>query len=228
MPAPRSTPIGELMTTPPVVVDQGMWFTELVRRMDEHDIGCLPVIDRSGRVMGVVTDADLLLKACREWLERRGRGLREPASRQLERIKAAGAVARDLMTAPALTAPPTMPARDALLLLRRQGVKHLVVVSRAGAPLGVLSRRDLLVPLCRHDGEIRADVDDVADRVLRGRRSGVELDVDDGVVTARGTNSDDRLHARLLDELGLVEGVVAVRPDPVPIPAMVDVREVVS
>jgi CBS domain-containing protein len=223
--APRGTPIGELMTTPPVVAYEGTWFSELVRAMAEKEVGCLPIVDRQERLVGVVTDADLLLRACRPWLEERERGPHESASRRLDRIRAGGVVARDLMTSPALTAPPSMRARDALELLRRHGVKHLIVEGKGGAALGVLSRRDLLVPLCRHDDEIRADVADAADRVLRVRRAGVMLDVDDGAVRVSGPLPGP-LRARLVEELGAVEGVVAVRVEPLGAPVMADVREV--
>lgn len=208
----RGTPVAELMSRPAVTVIERTWFRELVRLMDERGIGCLPVMSAQGELEGVVTDGDLLLKACRAWVERRPTD-HEPAHRRVERARAAGLTARDLMSTPAVTIAPTAVAAEAAALLREREIKHLVVVESDGAPVGVLSRRDLLIPLCRGDEQIEAELTDLADRTLRAHRGRIHIEIHDGVVGISGHPAGDPAMARFMEQAAAVEGVVGIRAD---------------
>ena len=52
----------DLMTTPVVTVEPATPFKEIVARLAEHRVSAVPVVDDDGRVLGVVSEADLLLK----------------------------------------------------------------------------------------------------------------------------------------------------------------------
>ena len=74
---------------PPVVAPRDMWFREMVRLTRDRDTDCLAIADAGGRLVGVVTEEDLLLKLLRQWLEAR-RAESESPARLTEKRKAAG------------------------------------------------------------------------------------------------------------------------------------------
>jgi CBS-domain-containing membrane protein len=91
--------VRDVMTTEVVAVEAWTPFKEIVARLAEHRISAVPVLDADGRVLGVVTEADLLLKQ-----EHPDPEVDVPLAwsrrRRLERKKAAAVVAGKLMTTP--------------------------------------------------------------------------------------------------------------------------------
>jgi CBS domain-containing protein len=118
-----------VMTTEVVAVEAWTPFKEIVARLAEHRISAVPVLDNDRRVLGVVTEADLLLKQ-----EHSDPELDIPLAwskhRRLEREKADAVVAGRLMTTPAVTIPPTASVTDAARRLHAAGVKRLPVSTR--------------------------------------------------------------------------------------------------
>lgn len=192
------------------VAPQDMWFREMVRLIRDRSTDCLAVVDARGRLVGVVTEEDLLLKLMRRWLESRA-AESESRARRAERRKAAGATAREVMTEPVLTADPALPATEAARLMRDRNVRHLLVVDRDGRPAGVVHRADLLAPLLRPDEEIRQDVEDLLARRLRARADAVSVHVENGVVVLERNRAVDLLLQDLLRDVEGVEGVLAAR-----------------
>lgn len=168
------------------------------------------MVDAQGRVVGVVSEADLLLRAAREVVEDR-HWHESPAQRET-RAKAAGRIARDLMTSPAVTVAPSTPVAEAARRLHEHGIKRLPVVDPDGRPVGILSRGDLIRVFLREDAELRREiVERVLLRMLAAHPEAVQVAVADGVVTLAGElplRSDVELLERLAAE---VPGVVAVR-----------------
>jgi CBS domain-containing protein len=128
-------------------------FKEIAARLAQHRIGAAPVVD-ADRVLGIITEADLLLKQEHPdakadfpliWTRRRRR----------ERAKAAAAVAGKLMTAPAATVSPTATVTEAAWRMHTAGVKRLPAVDETGQLLGIVNRADLLKVLTRRDDTIR-------------------------------------------------------------------------
>jgi CBS-domain-containing membrane protein len=114
-------------------------------------------MDDFGHVLGVVSEADLLHKveAAGETAERR---IFEGRRRHTTRVKASGTLARDLMSAPAVTAMADTTVAAAARLMDADGVKRLPVVDELGRLIGIVSRADLLRVYLRPDGAIRRDV----------------------------------------------------------------------
>jgi CBS-domain-containing membrane protein len=117
-------------------------------------------------VLGVVTEADLLLKQEHPNLE-----LDVPLTwsrrRRLEREKAAAIVAAQLMTAPAVTVAPTATVTEAARRMHTVGVKRLPVVDDAGRLVGIVSRADLLKVYTRSDDAIWREISPA--RLRRGQ-----------------------------------------------------------
>ena len=178
--------VRDVMTREVVTVGEQTAFKEMAATMAERRVSALPVLDDEGRVAGIVSEADLLLKE--EFPEgSTSRRLFQGRRRRLERAKAAGATAAELMTAPAVTVGPDATVTEAARLLHRHGIKRMPVVDPAGPLLGIVSRADLLKVFLRDDAEIAQEVrQDVLARALWVNPDTVTVQVRDGVVTLSG------------------------------------------
>jgi CBS domain-containing protein len=202
--------VRDVMTTEVVAVETWTPFKEIVARLAEHRISAVPVLDADGRVLGVVTEADLLLKQ-----EHPDPELDVPLAwsrrRRLEREKAAAVVAGELMTTPAVTVAPTATITEAARRMHTTGVKRLPVVDDAGRLVGIVSRADLLKVYIRADEAIwREIMDDVIVRDFMMDPSRFFIDVDDGVVVLQGRVERRSLIPYLVRAVHHVEGVVRV------------------
>lgn len=203
-------PVAELMTGQAIIVGASTWFKELARLMVESDSRCILITGRRGELTGIVTDADLLLKACRREIEGRP-AANETRNRRADRRRAGALRAEDLMSSPVVTVSPTADALEAAELMLRHRVRQLVVALRRGQPMGVLSRRDLLRSLIRDDEKVDADLHDLLSHDLRSRANQVDISVDDGMVTVVDRLHDPRALAPFLRDATRVEGATAVR-----------------
>jgi CBS-domain-containing membrane protein len=204
-----STLVRDVMR-PPVVVPRGMWFRGLVRALRDRGAELLLVVDAGGRVVGVVTEEDLLLKLARRWIEERS-DLPESASRRTERRKAAAVTAGELMSEPVVSTSPADRAVDAARLMRLRRVRHLAVLDPNGWPLGVVERDDLLGLILRNDSEIAQDVEDVLALDLRRDTGPIRVRACDGVVELRFTRAPDAALEAMVARVRDIEGVLAVR-----------------
>ncbi len=204
-----SATVRDVMSSRVVSVRAEASFREMADMLHSSRFSGFPVLDRSGRVVGVVSEADLLVKAAVQ-----AEGTSWPAALRhvREDDKALGVTARDLMTAPAITIGPDAPVADAARLMYDRKVKRLPVVSQAGHLLGIISRVDVLTVVSRPDDDIRAEI---AHRVLpefaAGRPADFDVAVREGIVTVSGPAQDERVRRALAGEIRHVRGVVAVR-----------------
>jgi len=207
--AVKTTTVQGVMTTSVVAVREDADFKEMVTAMRSRRIGAFPVIDAAGRVIGVVSEADLLVK---EATPAPPPGLVRLAWMLTERSKAAGVTAAEVMTKPAVTIREDAPAAEAARVMQSRRVKQLPVVDDDGRLRGIVSRADVLSVFERPDGEIR-------DEVVKGiivAEFGLDpellaVTVRSGVVTVTGS-VDRRADALgLLGAIRHAEGVVGVR-----------------
>ena len=172
-------------------------------------ISAFPVIDKSNRVIGVVSEADLLVK---EAVQATGTSFVAALRHIREEDKAEGVTAGDLMTRPAITISPDASVPEAARIMYDRRVKRLPVVNAAGHLLGIVSRADVLAVFNRPDEEIR---DEILHRVLPAaavsKRAEFEVTVRDGIVTISGPAQSEQTARNLLDAARHVQGVVAVR-----------------
>jgi CBS-domain-containing membrane protein len=178
--------VREVMTHDVVTVDEHAPFKDVAALITERRVSAVPVLDREGRVLGIVSEADLLLKE--EFPEgSASRRLFQGRRQRIDRAKAAGDTAAELMTAPAVTVGPDASVAEAARLLDRHGIKRLPVVDPAGPLLGIVSRADLLKVFLRPDADIAADVRlQVLMLGMWMDPDTVVVDVRDGVVTLTG------------------------------------------
>jgi CBS domain-containing protein len=202
--------VRDVMTADVATVGEQTPYREIVDILAERRISAVPVVDDFRHVVGVVSEADLLhkIEMAGEAQERR---VFEGRRRRAARVKATGAVARDLMTTPAVTVVADTPLAAAARLIESEDVKRLPVVDDLGRLVGIVSRADLLQVYLRSDEEIRHDVvEEVLRRVLWIEPGLVRVEVTDGVVKLVG-QLDRRSTAMLAARLAhAVAGVVEV------------------
>ncbi|MCK1819759.1 CBS domain-containing protein [Streptomyces sp. XM83C] len=201
--------VRDVMTHAVVTVSPDTAFKDIVRSLHEGRVSALPVVDGSGRVIGVVSEADLLPK---EEFHDADPDRRTQARRLADLAKAGSVSARDLMTSPALTVAPEAPLARAARTMARGRVKRLPVVDGDGRPVGIVSRADLLKVFLRDDAEIAGRIRrEVVAFLFPGAESDVAVDVTDGVVRLRGRIRDRSLVPVAARLARAVEGVVDVR-----------------
>lgn len=206
----RGPTVESVMTTEVVTAAPDTPFKEIVRLLDEHRIGALPVVDTRGVPVGVVSEADLVAK------EEYAGGTEEPglfagSARRQRWHKAHARTAGDLMTRPAVTIAAGASVAAAARLLADSKVRRLFVVARDGTLVGVVSRRDLLSLFLRTDEQIRDDIArEVLARTLWADPNSITIEVADGVVTLAG-RFDRRSEAEIATKLTAARpGVVGV------------------
>lgn len=175
--------VADVMTRTVVVVAGSAPFKEVVRAMREYHVSALPVTDPDGLVMGVVSEADLMLREDPSVLESH---FFEGHTRREERRKAEASIARDLMTTPAVTIGPQAPIAEAARLMHERAIKRLPVIDLEGRIVGVVSRVDLLAEFLRDDGDIETEVIRVLADDLAITPGQILSFVDDGVVHLEG------------------------------------------
>jgi CBS domain-containing protein len=175
--------VADVMTRTVVVVAGSAPFKEVVRAMREYHVSALPVTDPDGLVIGVVSEADLMLREDPSVLESH---FFEGHTRREERRKAEASIARDLMTTPAVTIGPQAPIADGARLMHERAIKRLPVIDLEGRIVGVVSRVDLLAEFLRDDGDIETEVIRVLADDLAITPGQILSSVDDGVVHLEG------------------------------------------
>jgi CBS domain-containing protein len=200
--------VGDVMTRDVVCVTPETGYQAIADLLVRRSVSAVPVVDPDRRVLGVVSEADLLAK-----LEYADRVPRHPlAVRRLraEWSRAAGDTARDLMSSPPVTIRADATVSRAARLLDAARVKRLPVLDPDGRLVGVVSRRDLVRLYARTDDEIRASVaGDVID-ALRIAPGAVEVGVRAGVVTLHGHLDRHATAAVLVSFTQATPGVVDV------------------
>ncbi len=142
--------VRDVMSTDVVVAHLDTPFEELVKLLLDHDIAAVPVVDAEGKLVGVVSEADLVSRAA--YGHRRHRALQmmgeylAGGDPQWLR-KAAGDKASELMNAAPVTVTETQDVRRAARLMLERRVKRLVVVDAGQHVVGIVSRHDLLPAL---------------------------------------------------------------------------------
>ena len=197
--------VSDVMTTPVITTPEHTPVRELVGIMSTHRVSAVPIVGDDDRVVGLVSQADLLPKVAATGVT----GAR--AARRRTATKAAATSARDLMSTPALSISADAPLSTAAKKMQAKNVKRLLVTDPSGQLLGIVSRTDLLRPYIRPDTAIRQDViDHVLRRVLWIDTSQVQVHVAAGIVTLTGTVGRRTTAAVAVRLAARVPGVAAV------------------
>jgi CBS domain-containing protein len=120
-----STRTKDLMEVPPVTIPEAATVDEAASIMWEKNIGSVIVTDDTGKMVGIVTERDMLFAITKGLT-----GKAIPVS--------------SITSKTDVKATPTQGIATAVETMRKAGVRHLPVVDKSGTPIGMLSMRDAL------------------------------------------------------------------------------------
>jgi CBS-domain-containing membrane protein len=201
--------VESVMTTKVVTARPSTPFRELVDLLQQKRISALPVVDQDDRLVGIVSEADLLLKQGYPNGDDAGAigAPRHPALLG----KAAGLCAMDVMTRQVVSVPLGTQVAVAARLMVRLGVKRLPVLDDRGRLAGIVTRGDLLKVFLRPDQAIAWEV---AHEVVQGRMGllpgTVEVQARNGAVSLTGQVERRSQVTELARQVQAVSGVVSV------------------
>jgi CBS domain-containing protein len=163
----------DVMTTDVITVDPETTVQAMATLLAERGISGAPVVDANGRLVGIVSEGDLLHRAeigtARRHRERRRSWWLDHFASELARdyVKSHGRTVRDIMTRDVVTATENTDLGDVAALLEAKRIKR-VPITRDGKVIGIISRANLVRALAATKGApLREGEDD--DRTIRAR-----------------------------------------------------------
>ncbi|NEN94112.1 MAG: CBS domain-containing protein [Moorea sp. SIO3I7] len=142
--------VAEVMTREPIVVQPQTPIKEVIKIIAEQSISGLPVVNEAGKLVGVISEADLL------WQETGVEPpvyimfldsviyLENPARYDQELHKALGQTAGEVMTGHPMSIKPDKPLRKAAKLMQEKSIHHLPVTDEAEQVIGILTSGDIV------------------------------------------------------------------------------------
>ena len=205
--------VRDAMTRSVVSIRRGTPLKEVAQVLIDNGIGGVPVVDLDGAVLGVVSEADLLVKeqgagAIRHRPLARIFGESREARSQL--VKLAATTADQAMTTPAITISPGRPIHEAAAIMTARRVNRLPVVED-GRLIGIISRADLVRAYVRTDDELAETIRrDVILGILWLDPAVFSVEVKDGMARIGG-RVERRSTAEMIEHaVRMVPGIVGV------------------
>jgi CBS domain-containing protein len=187
----------DVMATPVITVKPSSLVQDVARLLLSRRISAVPVVDEDGRLVGIVSEGDLMRRAEAGTERRHSWWLRLLTGSDVlagDYVKAHARSVADIMTRNVISVGPETPLSDIATLLERKAIKRVPIV-HDGQVVGIVSRANLVqaVASARKDVEIsRTDVE-VRDQLLAHLRAQpwahtalLNVTVADGVVDLWG------------------------------------------
>ncbi|MBW4522063.1 MAG: CBS domain-containing protein [Scytolyngbya sp. HA4215-MV1] len=142
--------VADIMTRDPITVGIDTSLGDVIKILAERRISGLPVIDSTGKLVGIVSETDLM------WRESGATPppyimlldsviyLENPGRYERELHKVLGQTAGEVMSKNPITITPEKPLRDAAHLMHERNVHRLPVIDTKGSVIGVLTRGDIV------------------------------------------------------------------------------------
>jgi CBS domain-containing protein len=213
----------DIMTRPVVTITTETSVAEAARLMLERRISGLPVVDKAGAVVGLVTEGDLLRRAETGTDRQRSPWLAlllGPGHLANAYVHEHGRQCGEVMTRKVVTVTPDTLVAEVVHEMERHRIKRVPVVQN-GRLVGSISRANLLkaltdtlsapAPAAASDAAIRKRVLAEIDKQPWVPRASLDVEVERGVVVLRGTITDERERAALQVLAENVPGVKSVR-----------------
>jgi len=214
--------VEDVMTTDVQTARPEMPLKEVAEQLSERGISGLPVVNGEGEVLGVISEADVLVKEARTALRRPGLLTRlvDPADPRAQ-LKLEARVAGDAMSTPAITIAPYASTAAAAGEMLEQGINRLPVVKN-GRLVGIVTRADLVRAFARSDAEVISEVRKQVEYLLALADDFSQVDVClrdgdvwlTGRVRRRSSAEDLSLHvARIPGVVGVVSKLTWLEDD---------------
>lgn len=215
--------VKDVMTSPVISVEPDSTVPQAVQIMLLRHISGLPVIEKTGRLAGIVTEGDLLRRAETGTERHRPRWLEfllGPGRLADEYTRTHGRKVSDIMTAEPLTVTEETPLGDVVTLMEKRRIKRVPVV-RGQEVVGIVSRANLIhalagvarevKPAAAGDQAIREQVLAELARQAWAPVALIDIVVRNGVVELWGTITDERERQAITVAAENVPGVKAVK-----------------
>jgi len=208
----RCSTVADVMSTPAVAVGPDASFAEVAALLYTAAVRAVPVQDGDGRLLGVVSEADLLVTAERGAPQESGHRWRPRHIRYPGPVgKAGAATAAALMTTPVHSVRADVTVAAAARTMREHRLSWMPVLDDGDRIVGVVSRSDLLTVFLRDDAAIRDEVvEEVLGRTLLVDPARVAVSVAEGVVTLTGELDTRADTVAAVQAVTGLEGVVGV------------------
>lgn len=157
---PISDPIvSDIMTPDPIVVSPETSLRDAIKLIAEHRISGLPVVNAEGKLVGVLSETDLM------WQETGVKPpayimlldsviyLENPATYDRELHKALGQTVGEVMTKDVVTTTPDKPLREAARVMHSRKIHRLPVIDDTKHVIGILTRGDIVRFMAAHQDE---------------------------------------------------------------------------
>jgi CBS domain-containing protein len=212
----------EVMTRNFVSIGRDASIREAIRLMLDNKVSGLPVVDTAGKMVGILTEGDLVRRS--EIATERHRWgwlgfVMGPGRMASDYVKTHGRVVDELMTHDVAVVAPNTPLADIVALMEHRHIKRLPVIDN-DMLVGIVSRADLLAALGRaldaaqtpagSDDDMRARVLAELEKANWAPRAGLTVTVADGVVELNGVIFDEHERSALRVAAENVSGVKGV------------------
>jgi CBS-domain-containing membrane protein len=205
--------VKDVMTTHVVALTKESSFKDVAALLRQHRVSAFPVVDADGKVIGVVSDTDMLPKeALLAGLPEKGSGPDAAVYDHNDFLKAIGVTAASIMTTAPVTITADEPVTSAARLMYSCKVRSLPVVTENGYLTGIISRSDVLSVYGRPDRQIEQEImQDLIATEFGCDPDRFTVTVKDGIVTIKGHPDSVQQGRNILAEAWHIEGVVSVR-----------------
>lgn len=152
----RTTPVSDVMSHDPVVVQPETPLKEAIQILAERRISGLPVVDQSGKLIGIISETDLM------WQETGATPpayimlldsviyLENPARYERELHKALGQTVGEVMSSDPVTITPEKSVREAAQLMHDRNIHRLPVLDSQEKVIGIITRGDIIRFMAAH------------------------------------------------------------------------------
>jgi len=117
--------VKDVMSSPVVTLDEDATSNKVANLMDENELGCVIVTNKTGKPVGIITERDLVLRVL------------------AKNLKPDAVKAKEIMTSPLVTIEPEATISEAARRMSRLTIRRLGVIYK-GNLVGLVSSRDIL------------------------------------------------------------------------------------
>ena len=216
--------VRDVMTPDVITVGEDTSFEVIAAALRTYRVSAFPVLDHASRVIGVVSESDLLAKLALGNGDEGMPGMITGIMRHQQLKKARAVTAAELMTSPAYDVRPEDTLEQAARIMYLRNVKRLPVVDEAGRLAGIVSRTDVLAVYSRTDADIAEEINTgILSTETPADPGTLDVSVTAGVATIVGRPQTCAQGHAIIGRARHVQGVVAVRdrldyPSPGPDP----------
>src|ERR1700726_1195486 len=211
----------QIMTRPVINVTPEISIVEAANIMLQKHVSGLPVVDATGKLVGIVSEGDFIRRSEIGTQRKRGRWLRfllGPGKSASDFVHEHGRKVSEVMTKSPLTITDDTALEEIVELMEKNNVKRLPVI-RAHKVVGIVSRANLLqavASLAREVPDPTADDDHIRNRVIDAMEKndwcpfGLSVIVKDGIVHLSGVITEGRSRQSAVVAPETVHGVKKV------------------